>query len=97
VCDSALHNFCATSTDIPNKVPINKLLELPNGKNALDFYNEGDEEDEDEEDDKPASRPSMSSSVGKRLRTKTNSFGFVSSSIIPLNDSDGEDDQSFVK
>jgi chromodomain-helicase-DNA-binding protein 4 len=96
VCDSALHNFCATCTDIEYKVPIDKLLELPNGKNALDFYNEGDEEDKDEEDDKPASRPSMSSSVGKRLRTKTNSFGFVSSSIIPLN-SDSEDDQSFVK
>jgi chromodomain-helicase-DNA-binding protein 4 len=96
VYDSALHNFCATCTDIEYKVPIDKLLELPNGKNALDFYNEGDEEDKDEEDDKPASRPSMSSSVGKRLRTKTNSFGFVSSSIIPLN-SDSEDDQSFVK
>ncbi|KAE9377939.1 hypothetical protein N431DRAFT_435109 [Stipitochalara longipes BDJ] len=82
-------------------VPLEKLLALPNGPNALDIFEIGEEEIEDSQDNARSSvEPGMSSSAGKRNRTMAARDGFVSSSMIPVDfgtDEDLSEDDLVIK
>ncbi|KAH9218901.1 PHD/FYVE-zinc-finger like domain-containing protein [Leptodontidium sp. 2 PMI_412] len=79
------------------KVPLETLLQLRNGQNALNFYNR-DESQSSQDDMRSSAEPEMATMPSKRVRTKTPNAGFVDSSRIPLHyDDEVSGDQSIVK
>ncbi|KAH7350882.1 PHD/FYVE-zinc-finger like domain-containing protein [Rhexocercosporidium sp. MPI-PUGE-AT-0058] len=79
------------------KVPLETLLQLRNGQNALNFYNR-DESQDSQDDIRSTVEPEMATMTSKRVRTKTPNTGFVDSSRIPLHSDDElSGDQSIVK
>jgi len=89
--------FLEYFVDLCIQVPLEKLLSLRNGPNALDIFEIGEEDIEDSQDNSHSSiERGMSSSAGKRSRTAAARNGFVSSSVIPVDfgddDLSGEDD-----
>jgi len=83
-----LHISILTTALTHNQVSLGSLINLRNGKNALDFYNNG--EDEDSFDERSSADPGMSSSTGKRTRTKQARDGFVGFSGVQLGSDDDE-------
>lgn len=68
---------------------MNKLLKLRNGRNAMDIY-ENDEEEDPKEVDRSSAEPPTVFRRTKRARTKNPNFGFVDSAVIPLDSDDDE-------
>ena len=80
------------------QVPVEKLLSLPNGPNALDIFEIREEEVEDSQDDDHSTvDPRMSSSAGKRNRTAVARDGFVSVPVDFGSDEDLSEDDTVVK
>jgi chromodomain-helicase-DNA-binding protein 4 len=82
------------------QVPLKKLLNLPNGPNALDIFEIGEEIEDSQGDSNSSAERGMASSVGKRNRTTTTRDGFVPSSVIPVDfgsDDDRSEDQTILK
>jgi hypothetical protein len=89
-----LEQTSSTDTKLSLQVSLDDLLELRNGRNALDFYNNGDDAQSvnsmaDSQVDRSSAEPSVSSSNGKRTRTKSKQPGFVDSTAQISSDEDG--------
>ena len=74
---------------------LDKLLKLPNGENAMDFYRQNDDKGstdtmESYQFDRPATETRSSSYPGKRTRTKTKNTGFVDITKAQLSSSDDD-------
>jgi len=72
------------------QVPLNKLLKLRNGQDALEVY---DNEEEEESLNRSSIESGVATRASKRTRTKTENTGFVNSATIVL---DSETDESSV-
>lgn len=92
--------------DLLPQVSFDDLIKLRNGSNALDFYTNGDEDiqsansmaDPYSQVDRSSAEPDVSSSTGKRTRTKTKQPGFVNSVTARIgSDDDMAGNQSIVK
>ena len=85
----------STNTNFSLQVSLDDLLDLRNGRNALEFFNRGDDDAQsvnsmaDSQVDSSSAEPSVSSSNGKRTRRKTKQPHFVDSTALISSDEDG--------